>query len=93
MTSFSVCKQFAKNSDAVRAAVKVTILTVNSRSRSLCPMGQIPSIHRSYSSLTKPSVVSYNHFTDCVNQNIDIILKCQICRGHYVVSATRGLLF
>ena len=51
MTSFSVYKQFANNSDAVRAAVKVTILTINSRPRSQCPMGQIPSIHRSYSRL------------------------------------------
>ena len=50
MTSFSVCKQFANNSDAVRATVKVDILTANSRPRLLCPMGQIPSIHRSYSS-------------------------------------------
>ena len=35
----------------MRAKAKVIILTANSRQRSLCPMGQIPSIHRSFSSL------------------------------------------
>ena len=54
MTSFSVCKQFANNSDAVLAAVKVTKLTVNRSSRSrgrYVQWDRIPSIrwNRGYS--------------------------------------------